>query len=122
MQRPVFFEIPTRNAERSQSFYSTLFGWKFTKYDGMDDYWLISTGEGPGIDGGLTARPGAVTNTVDVPSLSAAISTVKTEGGNIVVEPMEIPGVGMLAYCTDPDGNVFGIIQPPADSSQPQTA
>jgi predicted enzyme related to lactoylglutathione lyase len=114
MNRPVFFEIPTQNAERAQAFYSTLFGWTFNKYEGMDNYWLISTGEGPGIDGGLMARPGPVTNTCDVPSLSKAIETVEANGGKVVVQPQTIPGVGTLAYCTDPDGNIFGIIEPPA--------
>jgi predicted enzyme related to lactoylglutathione lyase len=113
MQRPVFFEIPTQNAERAQSFYSTLFGWKFARYDGMENYWLISTGEGPGIDGGLMTRPGPVTNTIDVPSLSEAMEGVQAHGGEIVVQPQEIPGVGTLAYCRDPDGNIFGIIEPP---------
>ena len=115
MKRPVFFEIPTQNAERAQNFYSALFGWKFTKYDGMDHYWLIATGEGAGIDGGLTMNPGHVTNTVDVPSLSATIETVEAQGGKVVVQPLEIPGVGTLAYCKDPDGNVFGIIQQPGE-------
>jgi predicted enzyme related to lactoylglutathione lyase len=27
---------------------------------------------------------------------------------------MELPGVGWLAYCSDTEGNVFGMLQPPA--------
>jgi hypothetical protein len=111
MPRPIFFEISTQDAERAQSFYSTLFGWKFQKFEGAENYWLISTGEGPGIDGGLMMRPGPVTNTVDVPSLADAIGTVEANGGKVVVPPMPIPGVGDLAYCTDPDGHIFGIIE-----------
>ena len=111
MPRPLFFEIPTQNADRAQSFYSALFGWKFQKFEGAENYWLISTGEGPGIDGGLMMRPGPITNTVDVPSLAGAIKTLEENGGKVVVEPMTIPGVGELAYCTDPDGHIFGMIQ-----------
>lgn len=114
MPRPIFFEIPTQNADRAQEFYSALFGWQFMKYEGMENYWLISTGEGPGIDGGLMMRPGPVTNTLDVPSLTDAIAGIEARGGKVVVEPQDIPGVGQLAYCTDPDGNIFGIIQQPA--------
>jgi uncharacterized protein len=29
---------------------------------------------------------------------------------------MAIPGVGYLAYCTDTEGNVFGVLQPDADA------
>jgi uncharacterized protein len=114
MNRPVFFEIPTQNADRAKTFYSALFGWQFSAFEGMDNYWLISTGEGPGIDGGLMMRPGPVTNTCDVASLSQATATVEAQGGKVVVQPQTIPGVGTLAYCTDPDGNIFGIIEPPS--------
>jgi predicted enzyme related to lactoylglutathione lyase len=32
--------------------------------------------------------------------------------------PNEIPGVGLHAYCADPEGNLFGILQP-APASRP---
>jgi uncharacterized protein len=28
-----------------------------------------------------------------------------------VVPKMAVPGTGWLAYCTDPEGNTFGILQ-----------
>jgi predicted enzyme related to lactoylglutathione lyase len=36
---------------------------------------------------------------------------VEENAGKVVVPPMTIPGVGDLAYCTDPDGHIFGIIE-----------
>ena len=33
-------------------------------------------------------------------------------GGKNVVPKMPIPGVGWLAYCTDPGGNIFGMMHP----------
>ena len=33
-------------------------------------------------------------------------------GGQIVLPKMAIPGVGYLAYCTDPAGLIFGIMHP----------
>ena len=55
MPRPVHFEIPAENPQRAMQFYETLFGWKFQKWDGPMDYWIITTGQPgePGIDGGL---------------------------------------------------------------------
>ena len=58
MPRPVHFEIPAENPERAMQFYSSVFGWKFNKWNGPMDYWVISTGQPgePGIDGGLMPR------------------------------------------------------------------
>ena len=58
MPRPIHFEIPAENPERAMEFYSSIFGWKFSKWDGPMDYWVISTGQPgePGIDGGLMPR------------------------------------------------------------------
>ena len=58
MPRPVHFEIPADNPERAIEFYSSIFGWKFNKWAGPMEYWLITTGEPaePGINGGLMRR------------------------------------------------------------------
>jgi predicted enzyme related to lactoylglutathione lyase len=36
---------------------------------------------------------------------------VVANGGAVAVPKMAIPGVGWLAYCTDPEGNIFGLMQ-----------
>jgi len=33
-------------------------------------------------------------------------------GGTVATEKMDVPGVGVLAYRKDPDGNIFGVLQP----------
>ena len=52
MPRVVHFEIYGEKPEKLISFYAKVFGWKFEKW-GPLDYWIIKTGEGYGIDGGL---------------------------------------------------------------------
>lgn len=116
MPRVIHFELPADNPERAADFYRTVFGWQIQKWQGPQDYWLISTGpEGqPGINGGLLRRPnpGAVTcNTIDVASVDEAVANITKHGGKNVVPKMAIPGVGHLAYCTDTEGNVFGVMQ-----------
>src|SRR5262245_8520657 len=113
MPRVIHFEIPADNPERAIKFYQSTFGWKFDKFPGPQDYWLVKTGEGVGIDGGLMPRmPEMVTtNTVDVSNLDQAIASVEKNGGKLVVPRMTIRTVGYLAYCTDTEGNVFGMIQ-----------
>ena len=117
MSRVIHFELPADNPERAVKFYEGVFGWQFKKWEGPMEYWLISTGAAgqPGIDGGLQKRPhpGAGTvNTIGVASVDASAAAVEKQGGKIAVPKMAIPGVGYLAYCTDPEGNMFGIMQP----------
>ncbi len=115
MPRPVHFELPADDPDRAVKFYSDVFGWKFNKWDGPQEYWLISTGEGPGIDGGMLRRPhpGAGTvNTIGVSSVDDSVKAVEAAGGKVALPKMAIPGVGYLAYCTDPEGTMFGMMQP----------
>ena len=115
MSRVVHFEIPADQPERAIAFYKNVFGWEFTKWDGPMPYWLITTGPGdqPGINGGLMPRsPEAIaSNTIGVKSLDASIASVQKQGGRIIVPKMAIPGVGWLAYFTDPEGNPFGMME-----------
>ena len=116
MPRVIHFEIPTADPERSLSFYGDIFGWTFTKWDGPQEYWLVTRGPDgtQGINGGLMRRPqgpGAGTvNTAEVSSVDQFTAKIEANGGKVVVPKMPIPGVGWLAYCQDPDGNVFGIM------------
>jgi len=114
--RPIHFEIPAENPERLMNFYSTVFGWKFSKWPGPVDYWIVSTGDPkePGIDGGILPRRDPAqpcVNTVGVANLDETLKTVESAGGVCVVPKMPIPGVGWLAYCKDNEGNMIGMMQ-----------
>lgn len=123
MPRPIHFEIQAADPQRAIRFYSALFGWTFSKWDAPQDYWLIKTGEPDtrGIDGGLLPRRGpppaamqavnAFVCTVDVADLDAAVKRIGELGGAIVVPRMAIPTVGWLAYASDTEANIFGIMQ-----------
>lgn len=116
MPRIVHFDIPSDNPERAQKFYQDVFGWEFAKWDGPMEYWMVKTGENdtPGINGGLARRmPGQIgmINTIDIPSVDEYIIKIQSNGGQILVPKMEIPGVGHYATCMDTEGNIFGIIQ-----------
>jgi predicted enzyme related to lactoylglutathione lyase len=115
MPRVVHFEIAADDPARATRFYGDVFGWQFTRWEGPQEYWLVKTGDGhPGIDGGVLRRREGMprtTNTVDVESVDDAIARISRAGGKVVVPKMAVPGVGWLAYCADPDGAVFGIMQ-----------
>jgi predicted enzyme related to lactoylglutathione lyase len=121
MLRVVHFEIHAENPERAIRFYEAVLGWTFKKWDGPQDYWMITTGpqDQPGINGGLVRRMGTLSGdaviayvcTVDVPSVDQYTQKAVQAGGQVVVPKMSIPGVGWLVYCKDTEGNIFGIIQ-----------
>jgi predicted enzyme related to lactoylglutathione lyase len=121
MPRVVHFEIHASDPSRAISFYEKLFGWKFQKWDGPMEYWMVITGPDgtPGINGGLLPRRGeldgqaviAYVCTVDVESIDAAIARAELNGGNVVVPKMAVPGVGWLVYSKDTEGNIFGMLQ-----------
>ncbi|HEV8524558.1 MAG TPA: VOC family protein [Terriglobales bacterium] len=120
MARVVHFEIPVDNPERVLKFYKDVFGWTFQKWDGPQEYWLVNTGpsEEPGINGGIMRRQkgnAGTVNTVAVASLDKVVAAIEKAGGKTVVPRMPITGVGYVAYCEDPDGNIFGVHE--ADAS-----
>jgi uncharacterized protein len=121
MPRVVHFEIHAEDPERAIGFYQNLFDWKFQKWEGPMDYWLVTTGDNsqPGINGGLLKRMGAIDGcaviayvcTIDVEALDAVVEKALSLGGQLALEKQAIPGVGWLAYCKDPEGNIFGMMQ-----------
>ncbi len=115
MPRPVHFEIPAGDPAKAIAFYESVFGWKFQKWEGPLEYWMISTGETErGIDGGLMRRQAPdqpCVNTIDVTDLDATLATVLQNGGTVAMPKMPVPGVGWLAYCKDLDGHMFGLMQ-----------
>lgn len=120
MPRPVHFEIHATDPERAITFYTTVFDWSFERW-GTNPYWLISTGDGPGIDGGLVPRQGpaptdnapvnAYPSTMEVPDLNATVRRVQQAGGAVLVPKTALPGVGWLAYGKDTEGNIFGMLE-----------
>lgn len=117
MSRAVHFEIHVDDLDRAGKFYSGVFNWQFLKWDGPQEYRLITTGEkdAPGVKGGMMKRmdpTGSVYNTIDVPSVDDYVKKIEAAGGTIVIPKMPIPGVGWLAYFRDTAGNVSGIIEP----------
>ena len=124
--RPIHFEIQADDMKRAKKFYENTFGWKMEKPNmpevGME-YWMIMTGEGPGINGGLYKRsdnphPQITTFdcTIQVEDLDKVIKAIKTNGGSIEPwegkEKWEMKGLGWFSHGVDPEGNIFGLLQP----------
>src|SRR5262245_11815049 len=96
------FEVNGKDAERSQRFYSSLFGWKIDASNPMN-YGLVSEADG-GIAGGISASPGGpmVTFYVGVPDLAKALKRAGELGGKTTLEPHQVPNGPKIAMFSDP--------------------
>jgi predicted enzyme related to lactoylglutathione lyase len=116
MARVVHFEIPADKPERAVAFYQKVFDWKIEKFPGGPDYWLVTTGkEGEmGINGAIMDRSGSksTVNTIGVGDLEESVKKVIAAGGKRLTPAQKIPGIGTHSYCTDPEGNWFGLLEP----------
>lgn len=131
MNRVVHFEIHAKNGELLQKFYEDAFGWKMQQMGpDMGNYIVVTTGgmsepEKPetwGINGGITPREGSVPMEgqpvnafvciIGVNNIDEAIEKVKAGNGMIALDKMDVPTVGKLAYAKDPEGNLFGMLEP----------
>jgi predicted enzyme related to lactoylglutathione lyase len=127
MNPVVHFEMPSEDNKRMASFYNTVFGWK-TKQLGPDmgDYVLATTTEVDDkgypkekgrINGGFFPKnsdmPGQYPSVViAVEDIGEAMKNVTKAGGEVLGEPMEIPGVGLYVAFYDTEKNRVSMLQP----------
>jgi predicted enzyme related to lactoylglutathione lyase len=120
MNGPSYFEIQADNIEGAADFYHQVFGWKFTKADGLPvEYWRIET-DGP--RGGLLKRPApappersgtnAYVCSMEVLDFDDVAKKILAHGGRVALPKFAVGGVCWQGYFIDPEGNTFGIFQP----------
>jgi len=117
MQPVVHFELHSADLDKTLPFFEKIFGWKLNKWGGPHEYWLATTAEPgtTGINGGIMRSMDGqqrTVNTIQVPDVDEYVAKCVAAGGQNCVPKMPIPGVGWLAYCTDPSGVLFGLHTP----------
>lgn len=127
--KPIWFElsVPPGSVARAEAFYGGLLGWTFQNagVEGFD-YHLGSSGSD--MVAGLmemdsAQRPPSWLIYLAVDDADAAATSTKAKGGQILMPPADIPGTGRFAVLTDPQGAVFGVLQPtPMDPPPPPDA
>jgi predicted enzyme related to lactoylglutathione lyase len=109
----VHWEMWSEDPDRAAKFYEKAFGWSIRSIPEMNYHLAEAGGEG-GIGGGIMKPqagpwPAKLTLYIDVDDLDAALQKVVDAGGEVVVEQMDVPGVGSLSLFEDPDGRVIGL-------------
>jgi len=111
-------ELNTRDPEAAKTFYGAVFGWTFEDQDmgEMGSYTTIKLGED--MVGGMLDMAGrGVPEQVPahwqvyfaVEDTDATVALAKEKGGNVMVEPIDIPA-GRFSILTDPFGASFAVI------------
>jgi predicted enzyme related to lactoylglutathione lyase len=111
----VHFDIQADLVERARRFYERVFGWRFEPW-GPPDFYLIRTGTAtdPGIHGSLSKRDQPVAGrgrigyecTVSVNDLNTVKAAIVANGGKILVDEIELVGVGRMIRFQDTEGNI----------------
>ena len=127
MNPVVHFEMPAEDKNRMVKFYSTVFSWQTQQLGPeMGEYVVVSTTESGddgrpkmtgAINGGFyqktddlnTQHPSLV---IAVDDVNESIKKIKSGGGTVLGEPMDIPGVGKYISFIDTEGNRLSILQP----------
>lgn len=126
MNPVVHFEIPYKNAERAIAFYSKVFRWKYEQLGSdMGDYIIVTTAE-------TDAKPGEVAGAINggmfpfkkdwpaqypsiviaVKDIDETILMINKNGGEVLSDPMNIPGIGKYVSFNDTEGSRLCILQP----------
>jgi uncharacterized protein len=117
INKPAWIDLSSADPAASREFYSKLFGWNVEvnpdpQYGG---YALAKVGGkdvagiGPKMMAEAPTAWSVYIGTSDAKELSAR---VKAAGGNVIVEPMEVGGQGVMAVYADPSGAIISAWQP----------
>jgi uncharacterized protein len=107
-----WFEVLGSDAERTQSFYRELFGWRIAEDGG--GYALVEAEEGGGIAGGIGAAADGLrwaTVYASVPDIERRLAHAEELGGARVYGPNDVGDHMRTGAIRDPAGNVFGVYQ-----------
>jgi predicted enzyme related to lactoylglutathione lyase len=113
----VHIELNTDDVSAAKKFYRGLFDWKLEDQKMGPGMVYTMIGVGKGVGGGMMKKSMATTPTqwlsyVEVDDVAKSLAKVKKLGGNVVVEPMEVMGQGVLGVFIDPTGAALGLWQP----------
>ena len=117
-----YIEIPATDVARSAEFYRTVFGWHIRQRGDGHTAFDDTTGQVSGtwvLRRPPSSEPGLLFY-VMVDSVEAALGVIAANGGDIV-QPIGADAPEITARFRDPGGNVIGLYQEPARTSNEPT-
>lgn len=113
---PCWVDMSVADLDAAKAFYGPVVGWTFADTGEEFGHYTLCQRDGhsaAGLSGLMPGAPGPAPWTVYVASDDVAATTklITEHGGSLVVEPMEVPGMGIMAVAVDPTGGAFAVWQ-----------
>lgn len=115
---PSWVDVTATDIDAAVAFYEGLFGWRAGEAGEAEEtggYRMLSQGEAA-VAGIMPVQsegqPAAWTSYVTVADVDATADAVKSAGGSVMIEPMDVMTAGRMAVFTDPAGAVFAVWKP----------
>ncbi len=129
MNPVVHFEMAAKDGKRMAEFYTKVFGWQTQQLgEEFGGYILASTTETD--ENGMIKDPGRINGgfyqkmddpamnhpsvVIAVDDLNESMEKIKNNGGKVIGEVQDIPGIGNYISFFDSEGNRVGMLQPVA--------
>lgn len=113
---PCWVDLATPDVAGAARFYSGLFGWEAVDQGVEFGGYRICHLDGKPVAGMGPQQqpevPSSWTTMVSVNDADVATKAITGAGGQVYVEPMEVPSSGRMGVYADPAGAVFGVWQP----------
>jgi predicted enzyme related to lactoylglutathione lyase len=113
---PCWVDLGTTDIPKAISFYSSQFGWDIQQGGPEVGGYAIAHLDGRSVAGvgplmGPPGTPSAWTTYIASSDLDATAAKVKSAGGQLLMEPMDVMDVGRMAIASDITGAPFGLWQ-----------
>ena len=116
---PCWIDLMTSDTEKAKSFYGALFGWTFEtgdeeKYGG----YITASKDGKSVAGLMQKMaeqagfPDVWSTYLRADDAAATAEAVKAHGGQVYMEPMDVPEQGKMAMFADATGASIGVWEP----------
>lgn len=114
---PSWFDLMTPDIEKARAFYKGIFGWDYEVNGPEAGHYSLAKVSGRNAAGMGSMPPGAPYPTAwtvyfNVDNADTAAETIKANGGNVMMGPMDVFEEGRMLIATDPAGAAFGVWQP----------
>jgi len=106
-----YFEIGTRDAEGSRSFYRDLFGWEIASEPSESGYRMVNGDQGGLWDTSSTGGAAWAIFYVHVDDVAETVQRAESLGAEVAI-PVTSGGGIEFAHLNDPQGNRFGVWRP----------
>lgn len=118
--RFLWHELLTGNPEIGKAFYPKVIGWGTTEWTGMETPYTMWTAEEMPVGGIMPMPLDALASGgtpswlsyVGTDSVSDTLAQVRDLGGSVMMGPMDIPTIGQIGVCMDPQGAAFAVYTP----------